>query len=350
MYDFLIIGGGLAGSTLAYRLINSGAKVMVMDQPQHNISSLIAAGIVNPLTGKRTALTWNAHSIFEELHQYYPMLEKEFGDSFFYPMHTYKLFDSVFEQNEWLNKKKSTGFEDFMEADICFLDHTKVNNSYGALHILQTGRLNIPMYLQTLHRYLIKKLSIKFELFNQQELSIGNSCFSYEKEKYHKVIFADGTFTYNSEQFGYLPFKNVHGEILEVEISDFYEDRIINKGIFILPQGQNKFLVGATYNWDLTKPVTTLKGKEELESKLANLIQLPYKIHKHRAGIRPSTNDRRPFLGEHPTFKHQYIFGGFGSKGVSLIPYLSKVFVEYLLNDGELPLETDICRIRPKTV
>jgi len=348
MYDFLIVGGGLAGSTLAFRLLNSGAKVMVMDQPLQNISSHIAAGIVNPLTGKRTALTWNAHSIFEELHNFYPFLEKKFSDSFFYNLPTYKLFDSVFEQNEWLNKKKSVGFEDFMDSDIRFLDDSKVNNSFGALHILQTGRLNIPAYIRSLHQYLEQKESIVFELFRNEHLSYGNDSFNYGKLNYAKIIFADGTYTAQTEQFSYLPFKNVHGEILEVEINDFYEDRIINKGIFILPQGNNKFLVGATYNWDLNTPITTEKGREELETKLANLIKMPFKTIGHRAGIRPSTNDRRPFLGEHPALKNQFIFGGFGSKGVSLIPYLSKVFVDYLLNDGELPLETDICRIKQK--
>jgi len=51
--DFLIIGQGLAGSALGYRLIREGKRVVLLDQPSKNQSSQVAAGLFNPVTGRK---------------------------------------------------------------------------------------------------------------------------------------------------------------------------------------------------------------------------------------------------------------------------------------------------------
>ena len=51
--DFLIAGQGLAGSLLAFELLQSGASIAVVDTPMEGAASPVAAGIVNPVSGKR---------------------------------------------------------------------------------------------------------------------------------------------------------------------------------------------------------------------------------------------------------------------------------------------------------
>lgn len=346
MYDYLIIGGGLAGTTLAYRLIKQGANVMIMDEPSRNISSTVAAGIFNPITGKRTALTWKANEMFDELHAFYPKLESEMDEHFFYPLPFYKLFDSIFDQNEWLNKQQESGFNRFIEPQIQTLNSEKVDNPFGALQIVKAGRLDTRVFLKALQNWLLSQNAIQFYNFDYTKVEVTNEIIKYNDLRAQAIIFCDGSNSLTNPFFNYLPHKPVHGEILEVEILDFYEDRVINKGVFVLPRGNKKYLVGSTYNWDLTEPVVTSEGKLELETKLKEIIKDDFKTTDHFAGIRPSTKDRRAYLGQHPVNKNMYIFGGFGSKGVSLIPYLSKVFINYLLHDDELPKEVDICRVR----
>ncbi len=345
MYDYIVIGGGLAGTTLAYRLIKQGANVLVFDEPSRNISSNVAAGIFGPLTGKRTALTWKANEMFNELHKFYPGTENELGESFFHPMPMFKLFDTVFDQNEWLNKHQEKGFSKFIEHEIKFLDRDLVSNPFGALQIKEGGRLNIHLYLKVMQTWLISHKAVLYQHFDFSKVIVSTDIIKYESLKTQAIIFCDGSYSNANPFFSYLPHKPVHGEILEVEIPYFYTDRIINKGIYVLPTEGQIYLVGATYNWDLSEPVTTERGKTELESKLRELVKTDFKIINHFAGIRPSTKDRRPYLGKHPLYKNIFIFGGIGSKGVSLIPYLSKVFTNYLLNDVELPREADICRV-----
>src|SRR5688500_19094765 len=81
--DLLIIGQGLAGSAVAMRAIGRGYKVLVQDEPSENRSSLIAAGLFNPITGKKNVKTWLADEIFPCLHQYYRWTECLTKNKFF---------------------------------------------------------------------------------------------------------------------------------------------------------------------------------------------------------------------------------------------------------------------------
>jgi glycine/D-amino acid oxidase-like deaminating enzyme len=60
-------------------------------------------------------------------------------------------------------------------------------------------------------------------------------------------------------------------------------------------------------------------------------------------GIRPATQDRRPFVGFLPE-KPLGIFNGFGSKSVSISPYFAKAFIQEIRGEKELDFEVSIRR------
>ena len=68
------------------------------------------------------------------------------------------------------------------------------------------------------------------------------------------------------------------------------------------------------------------------------------KLVVHKTGIRPATKDRRPMLGKHPDHDCVYIFNGFGAKGVSLIPYYSKMMIDLLVNQNQPHIDVNISR------
>ena len=53
MIDFLIVGHGLAGATLAHLLLERGQRIMVLDKKLPHCASQVAAGLVNPLIGPK---------------------------------------------------------------------------------------------------------------------------------------------------------------------------------------------------------------------------------------------------------------------------------------------------------
>ena len=70
-YDFLIVGSGLAGSLLANELVDKSFRVLVFGDPNLKSSSMVAGGMVNPVTGKYLAKTWLIDELFGSLFDFY---------------------------------------------------------------------------------------------------------------------------------------------------------------------------------------------------------------------------------------------------------------------------------------
>ncbi len=58
--DFIIVGAGLSGSTLAYTLLKEGKSVLVIDNNLKSAASMVAAGLYNPIVFKRIVKSWQA--------------------------------------------------------------------------------------------------------------------------------------------------------------------------------------------------------------------------------------------------------------------------------------------------
>jgi hypothetical protein len=58
MSKYLIVGQGLAGTLLAFSLLEKGEEVLIADDYAHASASQVAAGMWNPVTFKRLAASW----------------------------------------------------------------------------------------------------------------------------------------------------------------------------------------------------------------------------------------------------------------------------------------------------
>src|SRR6185503_4780496 len=74
--EFLIIGQGISGTWLSYYLQKEKRSFVVIDNNQPNSASRIAAGIINPVTGRRIVKTW----MIDELISFLIPSYKELGD------------------------------------------------------------------------------------------------------------------------------------------------------------------------------------------------------------------------------------------------------------------------------
>ena len=103
-YDYIIVGQGLAGSTLAYHLLERDKRVLVINREDRTASSYIAAGLYNPITGRKMVKTWMADLLFPHLETFYETQEKILKGTFMHKMGIYRPFLSVAEENEWMGK------------------------------------------------------------------------------------------------------------------------------------------------------------------------------------------------------------------------------------------------------
>ncbi|WP_154856691.1 NAD(P)/FAD-dependent oxidoreductase [Cyclobacterium xiamenense] len=343
--DFLLIGQGLAGSILAYRLHSAGAKVYLVDDANPNSSSKVAAGLYNPITGRKMVKTWLADALFANIEPFYGELERALNQRFLYPTGIYRPFVSYEEQNEWIAKSADTQYDHYIDKVLSNPTFPGVNDSYGGLLLKSSGYVAIKPLLQA-----FKTWALDREILMQCRFSVDTR--SRDHRGYWKfahicarnLVFCNGVAAGKAPFFDWVPFTPVKGEILTVR-QDFCTREIINRGVFRIDMGEGLGKVGSTYNNRELDLNPSLAGKKELLDKLSQLIPAGVQeITDHQVGIRPAIRDRRPVLGQHPSEKNVYLFGGLGAKGVSLAPFFSLQMRDFLISDKEPQKEVNINR------
>jgi glycine/D-amino acid oxidase-like deaminating enzyme len=340
--DFLIIGQGLAGTTLAYRLEQEGQRVILFDQPENNKSSRVAAGLYNPVTGRKMVKSWKAELLFPEIEPFYRELEKASGRSFLTGEKIYRPFLSIEEQNEWMGHSSDPAIAMFVDHIHTESQYPEMNDAFGGVLLKMSGWLNISEFLDGMADYFGAR--IRLEGFEEERLEKTDDGWRYGDILAKNLVYCNGLGAWKSRFFHYLPFAPVKGEILEVE-QDFDPGFIANRGVFRVRLDKGIYRVGSTYTWHDLEIGATEAAKNEILGKLQELVKVPVNsVRSHKTGIRPATKDRKPFLGKHPLEDSVYIFNGFGAKGVSLVPFFSKMMTRFLIKSDPIIAEVDIAR------
>ncbi len=350
MTDFIILGQGLAGSILGYKLSKLGFSIKIINlyQPQ-TTSSWVAAGLFNPVTVRKLSLSWNASFLFQALNQFYPQLEMELAGQFFFEKKIIRLMDSPAMQNDWLARISSGLLGEFCEsAELYPLENKHILNPFGCLCFSRGGYVDTMALLEAMrNRFLTNDELLEVTVpITPSEIYFKNGGVEIRNLKSKTLIDCSG-YTAASFYGMDLLFKPVKGEILTVRIPDLHLESIVLKGVFIASLGKDVYRVGATYDWDLSMLTPTPEGKSKLLEELKKITPLPAEVLDHKAGIRPASKDRRPLIGKLPvtqSFDSAYIFNGFGTKGVALIPYYADHFIEHLFNNAPLEREVDMGR------
>ncbi|MBR9860906.1 FAD-binding oxidoreductase [bacterium] len=341
--DILIIGGGLAGCILHNELSDRGFTVELIDKAKENKSSRVAAGIVNPITGKYFSLSWRSSEFFPELSSYYQNIEKKLSSSFFHGLPLLRILNTPGDENTWLSKKVREEYKEFIGSNE--YDFPVVKQAIALLEIEHSGYLDTTVFMDAYHHHLAAQDLYFDHEFNSEYLEADTK--SYRGKSYDHIIFCEGYRATSNPYFNYLPFRPNKGELLEIYSEELPEDVILNGSVFILPVGNKKFKVGATYDhFDLSDSITE-KRKSELIQRFEKTVYVDYEVTDHWYGIRPAVLDRRPLLGEHPQHKGLWIFNGMGSKAASMAPVLATELVNSILHNAPLHPEADIIRYKP---
>jgi len=328
------------------QLIKQGKKILVFDQGQENRASAVAAGLVNPITGKFLKQTWMAEKIFPALFQFYKEAEGLLQQRFFYAMPIYRPFLSVEEQNEWMAESEKKLLQQFIAKIHTSSAFSQVHDPFGGVVTRHSGYLDTVAFMQAVRNFLINKNAYQEGFFGPEKLNFQQGKVHYEGMEAGNIIFCDGVGSKANPYFSWVPIRCLKGETLTVLLKGNPEV-IFNRGVYVVPtKTENVYTVGATYQPGDTSRETTGAARKELEEKLSELIKIPFTINHQNWGIRPTTPDRRPVLGSHPEFKNLIIFNGLGTKGVSLAPYYSGVLVDWLEGHGEIPFEVNIGRFK----
>ncbi len=345
-YDYILVGQGIAGTVLAWHLLEAGKRILVVNDSTLPSASQVAAGIYNPLTGRKLVKTWMADTIFPYAAHFYSQLERTLQSRFVYQIPIYRPYRSLEERTSFLAYASEIEISEYIVDETeSQPDRVGLNAPFGGLRVKGAGWIDLTSVIKKSRERFIENNQYLEDNFFSKKLTINDTSVTWGNLEADKIIFCQGTAARENSLFDWLPFNPVKGQILEVVFDRYLSEEIVNQGIFILPsQDPRTYRVGATYSWhDLDWEVTD-DGREYLENKLRPLVTSEYTIVGQRAGLRPSSKDRRPLIGLHPQHPAIGVFNGLGTKGVTLAPYFAGEFVQYLENDKELNFEVNIGR------
>ena len=345
--DFIIVGQGLAGSLLGWRLLQQGYSVLIVDPSLEQTASRTAAGLINPITGKRLVKTHHIEEYLPSAIQLYGELNTFFSEKFWHDMAQVRLFQSKDECKQWQQRQVDPDYKPYLAEQFSASSKAYLSEkSLGGFEQKHCGYLDTVLLLDKLRDYFQKKGCFTQQHLHSDEVTMGESSVQWKGYHARKVIFCDGFNLQNNHWFSWLPLQPAQGEIFTLQTKNLLPKEIVQFGKWLLPLENGQFRLGSTWQWQPIDVRATEKSELELMQALEG--QFPQlsgaQLIKKKVGVRPGTRDKMPFLGSHPHHPGLSVFNGFGSKGVLMIPWYSESFCNYLINEQSLPDCADIKR------
>lgn len=344
--EYLIVGQGICGTFLSYYLQKENKSFLVIDNKNENAPSRIAAGIINPVTGRRLVTTWMIDELMPFAWDAYSAIGHELNitaishkniiDFFPTPQMCEAFLKKIEEDGEYVHSyPEQNHFNSFFNYD------------FGCGEIRPVYMTHLEAILPSWRKVLSANQQLLEEDFVINDLKVWETGVEYRDIKAEKIIFCDGVNCFNNPYFKLLPFAPNKGEVIIAEIPDLPDNYIWKKGFLMAPlQGMGAYLfwIGSSYEWDFTDTLPSEKFRNAVTEFLKTSVKVPAKIIDHKAGERPATLERRPFVGRHPLHNNIGILNGMGTKGCSLAPYFAKQLTDFLIYEKPIRPDADVKR------
>lgn len=319
-----------------------------VSQSNYKSSSSVAAGVINPITGKRYVKSWRIDELLPAAREMYQAIEKLLKIPIWQERSLIRTLQNVEDENQWLLRGSYADYSAYCTEKCTHstLEGLKsiIKEFHAFAEIKNAAQVYVPVLVKHFREYLMAQDCYLQDNFEYIDCILKQNAVFYKEFKAQKVIFCEGAKGVDNPYFKWLPYNLDKGELLIVKIPHFNLNHIFKHHISIVPLGDDLYWVGATNDWHFANAQPTEANKQLIINELQKILKLPFDIIDHQAAIRPTVKDRRPFIGFHPDFEGVAIFNGFGTKGASLIPYWANQFSDVLLRGGEIDKEVNIER------
>lgn len=344
-FDVIVVGMGIAGIQISHHLIEEGLQVLHIHKDTVAQATPEAAGLINPITGRRFVKSWMIDEVMPYALQFYNDIEEKFDSKFVYHIDIVRVLKDYGEENVWLSKTADPYLAEFMQDTIQEGDWLPGVQAQEISGVLQNCKRVEIGQMQKKYIQFCKDQGVFLDDFlDYSDIQINESLISFKSFTAKHIIFAEGWKVLQNPFFQVPAFSPSKGEYFIIKSPELQLEKAYKKDQFITPLGQDLYWVGATYEWQNFTTNATEKMKKRIKEKLDNVIAVPYEIIEHRVGQRPSTKDRKPVIGTHPDYRNIHIFNGLGTKGTSLGPYFANMLVKHIWNGEEILDEVDIKR------
>ena len=350
MFDFIIVGSGLAGGILGLRLQNAGKKIAIIDNNDPHAAYHVAGGLWNAITFRKILKGWQADVLTDEAHRFYDDLQKEWNLNFYSQKDVVRIFSDVAFQNNWLAKSTEPEYSDFLSDDFpSEIEKLPVDLPFGCGSVKKAGYVDLDIFMPALQDFLKTQTEYIIEEFDHDEINFSNNGVIYKDLEAKAIIFCEGYGMIANPFFNWLPMRATKGEILTLKNPGWDFDFIINNGKHLLDNKDGTLSLGSTFEWKNLNYEPTPEAREVLLKHIEkNFNYKDWQVLDQKAGIRPTIADRRPLTGKHPNHDNLYVYNGLGTKGVLISPWLSKMMTDHLCDGSPLHSESNTDRFLKK--
>jgi glycine/D-amino acid oxidase-like deaminating enzyme len=342
--DVLIVGQGICGTFLSWWLEQKGLSFIVLDEERPHTASRTAAGLINPVTGRRIVKTWMIDELLSFAEKAYAGIGKALQMECLRPVSVIDLFPTPQMRLAFLDRFAED--PQFLQLPVNEHDwdlHFHYELGYGMISPCYLA--DLPSLLPAARQRLLQQGTLREERFEQQALRLQHDGIQYNDISARMIIFCDGIESFSRLWFTRLPFAPNKGEALIIDVPDLPSaGTVFKKGISLAPWKDGLYWVGSSYEWSFTDPGPTETFRDRTEMNLRSWLKHPFHVVDHIASVRPATLERRPFVGFHPLHPRVGILNGMGTKGCSLAPYFAHQLVEHLAEGSAIRPDADIKR------
>ena len=324
--DLLIVGQGVAGTLLGWQLERAGIAFEIADVGHAHAASRAAAGIINPITGRRLVPSWRVQTLLPMARETYRALEAELGETVWHELRIRRLFADDRERRAFSEKHARGELAPFV-----------VSHDAAGCWIEGAARVDLTR--------LLRAARARWKAQGILREDRGSSA----KESGAHALVIDCTGAAAASETGgawaFVPWEFSKGEMLELEVAGLDRGVVLNRRHWILPVGDGKAWIGATHEPGCRDAEPSEAGRAMLERSARELLgERPFLVAGHRAGVRVTLQDKRPVAGRHPERRELGLVNALGAKGALLAPFLARQWVEHLTRGAGFDAEVDVAR------
>ncbi|MCP9237617.1 FAD-dependent oxidoreductase [Lewinella sp. JB7] len=320
---------------MGFRLERAGHLVHYQDAPEQTAASSVAAGIVNPITGRRFVKSWRIDELLPEARALYGELASLLGVKLWHDLPLVRTLFNRGDENDWLARSADAGYATYLD------DHPPLGRipditqpAFAYAGVRHSARVDVSLLVSTFR-----------DLIAAENRLIARAVdYARLPQDYDRIIFCEGWRSRFNPYFAFLPSGGNKGEVLYVTTEQATLDRLFKHRVFLVPQAEHEYWVGATSQNNFTDDTPTPTARQYLTDRLREVLTVPFTVTDHRSAIRPTVRDRRMVIGRHPDQPRLYIFNGLGTKGASLAPLGSRWLLDLLEHGQDPPPEVDVRR------
>jgi glycine oxidase len=321
--EVLIVGQGLAGTLLGFELGRAGIRFEIIDDGHAHAATMAAAGIINPITGRRLVKSWRVDTLLPTARAMYRDMESALGVSLWRDMRVRRLYADEREPKTFAAKLAAGELAPYAAG-----------HDDRGFWIEDAGRVDLPTMLTAARNSWVAGGQLR-----------ERTGAAVDRDGYEVVIDCTGLAAARDGQFGFVPWEFSKGEMLEVETDTILQsDVILNRGHWLLPISGQSAWVGATHEPGVVNAEVSAPAREVLTASAAKLAGGNVRVTRQRAGVRVNLPDKRPVVGRDPTNPRLGLINGLGAKGALWAPSLARAWVEHLAHGRPFDAEWDVQR------